>query len=116
MVIIAEMKMKYLLAVLTISLLIHSAFLIAETPKKDADFAVREQMIAISRQLGVTCAYCHNLKNFKSDEKKNFKTARKHIEVLNWLNTKGFAGTPKVDCFLCHRGKAVPDYREPQGL
>jgi hypothetical protein len=99
---------------LPILLLIYTAFASENQAKKDADFQVRDRMQSISRQLGVTCTQCHNLKNFRSDEKKSFRIAKKHIEVLDWLNTKGFAGNPKVDCFMCHRGKAQPDYREPK--
>ncbi len=106
--------MKKIIILFPVFLLIYTAFASETSLKKDADFQVRERMQVISRQLGVTCTHCHNLKNFKSDEKKSFKVARKHMEVLEWLNTKGFAGNPKVDCYMCHRGKAQPDFHEPK--
>ena len=89
----------------------------AKKTKKDEDFATRDYMIEISRHLGVTCSYCHDLKNFRSDNIVAYKTAKKHMDITQWLNKDGFKGKPKkVDCYLCHRGKAKPDFLEPHGL
>lgn len=82
------------------------------------DFAVREAMLKMSKQLGVTCNFCHDLQNFRSDKNDKFKIAKDHMRIVDLLNSQGFSGagkrTVKADCFLCHRGKAVPDYKEPR--
>ena len=92
----------------------------AESPsgtpfKKDATLIMRENMISISRQLGVTCAYCHDVKNFKSGKMKAYKVGLKHIQVTKYINGKnGFNGRPKITCYTCHRGVAKPDYKEKE--
>lgn len=76
---------------------------------------MRQAMIVMSRQLGVTCTVCHNTENFKSDEKMPFKVAKDHIKLTQLLIDNGMdgkSGHPKADCFMCHRGALSPDYRE----
>ena len=80
----------------------------------------KEKMKVWSRQLGVTCVYCHNLDNFKSDEKLTFKTAVKHSQMVRVLQEdvfndrdKGNDLKVKVDCFMCHRGLEIPAFKEP---
>lgn len=77
---------------------------------------MRVSMINISRQLSVTCTTCHDPKNFASNEKGTFKTAKEHMRLTQLLIDQGFDGLekrPKADCYMCHRGKLKPDYREP---
>ncbi len=80
----------------------------------DADLKYREYMQTISRQLGVTCDYCHDVSNFKAPTKIAYQTAKQHMEIVKWLNLKGFQGpkAPVADCYMCHRGAAVPEYKE----
>ena len=77
---------------------------------------IREEMIVISRELGVTCNECHNVQNFKSDEKRTFKVSREHMKLTQMLKQNGFDGKkgPTATCYMCHRGKLLPDYKEPQ--
>ena len=82
---------------------------------KERSEAVRQQMLLISRQLGITCAACHNPENFKSSEKPLFPIAKKHIELTKLLidhGMNGQNGETKADCYMCHRGKQIPDYKE----
>jgi len=82
-------------------------------PMSDEDVKTRERMVEWSRQLGVTCVYCHNVENFKSFEKKPMRTAQAHAEWVRLLNTQGaYKDAPKVDCYMCHRGVPIPDYKE----
>lgn len=77
---------------------------------------MRISMINISRQLSVTCTTCHNPKNFASNEKGTFKTAKEHMRLTQLLIDQGFDGLekrPKADCYMCHRGKLKPDFKEP---
>ncbi len=86
----------------------------------DKEDETRKQMMNWSRHLGVTCVFCHNQDNFKSDEKPSFKKALKHWQMVRLINEEVFTerdkgGTLKVeaDCFMCHRGVSVPKYKEP---
>jgi hypothetical protein len=74
----------------------------------------REEMVVISRQLGVTCAECHNVQNFASGEKKTFKVAKDHLRIVETLKQNGFDGKkgPEATCFMCHQGDLHPDYKE----
>ena len=79
------------------------------------DKAVRESMVVMTRQLGTTCLTCHNLNNFASAEKLDFKIAKDHIRLTQLLIDNGFNGQnnqPKADCFMCHRGQLKPAYKE----
>ena len=77
--------------------------------EKDPDMAVRQNMIEISRQLGVTCTHCHDPKNFQSQALPTWKVAKEHIRVTKLLNSDdGFNGKPNVDCYTCHRGEIRP--------
>ena len=77
---------------------------------------IREEMIVISRELGVTCNECHNVQNFKSDNKKSFKVSLEHMKLTKMLSENGFDGKkgPKATCYMCHRGKLMPEYKEPE--
>ena len=81
-----------------------------------SELAQREAMVKMSRQLGVTCNHCHDVKNFKDPKLDNFKIAKDHMRIVDLLNAQGFTGkkAPKADCFMCHRGKSMPDYKEPR--
>jgi hypothetical protein len=76
---------------------------------------IRENMIRISRELGVTCATCHNVQNFKADDKKTYQISKEHMKITQMLKESGFDGKkgPAANCFMCHRGKLTPDYKEP---
>jgi hypothetical protein len=82
--------------------------------EKDADLKLREQMVQMSKELGVTCAYCHNSENFKEAKNKNFKIALEHLKITNMLNSeKAFHGKPMITCYSCHQGHAQYQYSLP---
>lgn len=89
----------------------------AESPQNlmKSEERVRQDMIVISRQLGVTCTECHDVQNFKNGEKKTYKVALEHMKLVSILKDHGMNGKtgPEADCYLCHRGKLMPDYKEP---
>ncbi|MEK2688003.1 hypothetical protein [Bdellovibrio sp. GT3] len=76
---------------------------------------IREEMVTISRELGVTCAECHNVQNFTDSSKKSFKVSKEHMKLTQMLKENGFDGKkgPTATCYMCHRGKVQPDYKEP---
>lgn len=94
----------------------------SQNPKvEDADSIKRQVMQNWSRQLGVTCAHCHDVKNFKDSSKPSYKVSIEHQRLVRLINEQVFAdldksGTPKVkaDCYMCHRGVAIPAYKEPR--
>lgn len=101
---------------LVISAGIHLFSVTAYTQKSisEKDLAMRDYMLNISRQLGVTCNHCHDVKNFKDDKMTTHQISKQHMRVVHLLNTEGFVGKNalKVDCYMCHRGQAKPKYKE----
>lgn len=83
---------------------------------KSDEEIMRENMLSISKQLGVTCNSCHISENFRSDGKIEFKIAKEHMKITQLLIDSGLDGKkgPKATCYMCHRGKAKPDYLEPK--
>ena len=82
---------------------------------KSEDEAMREYMVVLSRQLGVTCTSCHDTGNFKKADMKNFKVAKEHMKLTQLLIDNGMDGkkSAKADCYMCHRGQEIPAYKEP---
>lgn len=67
----------------------------------------RKQMIEISEQLGVTCTYCHQPRNYRDSSKREFQIAKKHMEMVELLKSQfKDSMNSKVDCYLCHKGQA----------
>lgn len=89
----------------------------AQTPAqvKSEEDQMRETMISMSRQLGVTCTTCHNPDNFRSDKKMEFRVAKEHMKITQGLIDLGMDGRkgPKATCYMCHRGELKPKYQEP---
>ncbi len=84
---------------------------------QDEDLEVRARMVEWSRQIGVTCTHCHNVQNFKSFEKPAMQVAQAHSRWVQLLNREGaykITNRPgiKVDCYMCHKGQPVPDFKE----
>lgn len=75
----------------------------------------REQMITISRQLGVTCTHCHDARNYRESTKKTFQVAKNHMEMVDMINERfKYSFSDKVDCYMCHKGQAKPEFKEPK--
>jgi photosynthetic reaction center cytochrome c subunit len=62
----------------------------------------------ITAALGVECEYCHDTKNFRSDEKAHKVTARKMMTMMFAIDQDNFNGRREVTCYTCHRGAAHP--------
>ncbi len=79
---------------------------------KSEEELVRENMILISKQLGVTCNACHISENFRSDKMKEHKIAKEHMKLTQLLIDSGMDGKagPKATCYMCHRGELKPPY------
>lgn len=95
-------------------------FIINADAAENLNNDMKERMKNWSRQLGVTCVYCHNIDNFKDDSKQSYKTSLKHYQMTKVIqedvfNKRDQAGIlkVKVDCYMCHRGEDKPSYNEP---
>lgn len=90
----------------------------AQSPEviKSQEEEIRQQMLVMSRHLGVTCTTCHRTENFKSEELPAYKVAKAHLKLTQVLIDNGLDGSrkdrPKADCYMCHRGQLIPDYKE----
>lgn len=83
---------------------------------KKTENEVREQMIKISAELGVTCTECHMVTNFKDSSKESYRVAIQHLKIVQALKENGFngqKGQPEANCFLCHRGELKFNYKPP---
>jgi photosynthetic reaction center cytochrome c subunit len=67
------------------------------------------------RSLGVTCAHCHVVGQWASDEKPEKQIARDMIAMAATINTQLLANIknlkgpqPVVNCTTCHRGSVKP--------
>ncbi|MBI5493580.1 MAG: c-type cytochrome [Deltaproteobacteria bacterium] len=76
---------------------------------------LKKIMQGFSNALGVKCAYCHNPRDFASDEKKKKLVAREFVKMTVELEKTYFAyeGAPsmKYNCWVCHRGHDEPQLR-----
>lgn len=80
-------------------------------------------MRAFTQALGVQCNYCHVMeptRDMASDDKQTKKTARMMLQMVMHANEMIGAGVGKpaaevvrVQCWTCHRGKAIPDAPPP---
>ena len=60
----------------------------------------------ITSALGVQCQYCHDTKNFASDDKAPKDRARGMMTMMFALDNNTFHGHRLVTCYTCHRGVA----------
>lgn len=69
-----------------------------------------------SKELGISCSYCHVMGKWESDSllTKNIARGmwnmRQQIngEILPKITGKDYWGNPKVTCVTCHRGEPIP--------
>ncbi len=97
--------------------LLASTLLNAQTPDKikKSEDDIRQDMLKISRQLGVTCTECHLNKNFKTDGKASFKVALVHMKMVDLLKQNGLSGKngePEASCYTCHHGLLKFQHKE----
>lgn len=74
---------------------------------------VRDYMKSVSEGVGQKCLYCHNLKDYSSDELKPKKVAREFLKMVKDINAqtatinKTLMNKTKLDqvtCYTCHHG------------
>ncbi len=68
---------------------------------------IRKYMLEIAKDIGVTCQYCHNLKNYKDTKLKTYQTGKKHIELVKLINHSSLLDK-KTRCVICHMESPKP--------
>jgi len=69
-----------------------------------------------SKELGITCSYCHVLGKWESDSLPTKEIARGMYlmrqqingEILPMITGKDYFNNPKVTCITCHHGEPIP--------
>ena len=61
-----------------------------------------------TRSLGVECNFCHVPGAFEKDDKQNKITARKMLAMTGVVAKEYFNGRPRINCYVCHRGRHEP--------
>ncbi len=91
---------------------------------------LRDYMMNLSKILGTDCKFCHNIRNFPSDSRKQKTTTREMISMVKDINGKYFKdiepktkdskpkvkdneskikdSKQKIACFTCHGGRKHP--------
>jgi hypothetical protein len=84
-------------------------------PKDIAPRELKATMESFADQLGVKCTFCHVLDEYDRDDKPHKKDARRMIKLVQDMQANSaryFVDEIKPDrinCWLCHRGKAEID-------
>ena len=66
-----------------------------------------------SKELGVKCTHCHDVKDFSKDTPKKTR-AREMLQMAGYIGRDYYGGKDSpVGCGTCHRGKLKPP-RTPQ--
>lgn len=68
----------------------------------------------IAPELGVKCKFCHNMRDYSSDEKEPKLVAREMIRMVDGINknTMKKLGHRDVSCWVCHRGQSTPELKK----
>ncbi len=75
---------------------------------------IRDFMKSVSSGIGEKCVYCHNLKDYSSDEKETKLIGREFIRLVEQINEQvasintnvmNKADLQPVTCYTCHAGE-----------
>jgi hypothetical protein len=74
------------------------------------DPELKKVMKTMGDALGVGCTYCHDTKDYTSEEKPPKDFSRHKVQMVQWLNAKYRPGAAKweYNCYSCHRGVVKP--------
>ncbi len=82
--------------------------------KFETNREVVKYMKSISKDLGVKCKFCHDMKN-KAKDTHHKETARKFMQLVNQVNSDilTWEEAPQISCWTCHRGSPHPESTRP---
>lgn len=83
---------------------------------KMTESQIREQMIQITKELGTSCAECHDTQNFKNSSLPNHRVGKDHLKIVQMLRDNGMNGRngPEASCYMCHRGQLKYDFENKE--
>ena len=78
----------------------------------------------VAKSLGVKCKFCHNLKDYPSDENPQKVVGREMMRMVYSINEQmvtiqkvakdagmeRWEKAPVIECWACHRGSTKPEY------
>ena len=66
----------------------------------------------VAKELGVKCIYCHNIKDYASDEKEKKVAAREMMHMVMHINKNTMKPMElhEISCWVCHRGQKHPEH------
>jgi len=70
--------------------------------------ALRQQMEAFNRALGVECTHCHVADEWADASKPACAVARNMMRMVDDINGRLLADVGTVTCWSCHAGQAAP--------
>lgn len=67
----------------------------------------------VAKELGVKCIFCHNIRDYSSDEKEKKVAAREMMRMVMHINKNTMQPMElhEVSCWVCHRGLKHPDHK-----
>lgn len=82
----------------------------------------------VAKSLGVKCKFCHNLKDYPSDENPQKVVGREMMRMVSSINEQmvtiqkvakdagmeRWEKAPMIECWACHRGSTKPEYSRPK--
>ena len=78
---------------------------------------IKKLMQVMSDDIGVKCAFCHDEKDYASEENPMKDFARRKMFMLDWMNAKykPLEAKWEYSCYTCHRGQVTPVPSSPPG-
>jgi len=73
-----------------------------------SDDEIENAMLYMRGSLGVQCEHCHTRTDWSEDDKKEKRTAREMIKMVQAINKEHFDGDLAVTCYTCHHGRVEP--------
>lgn len=95
---------------------------VAETTRRKiyrnlSEAEIKKEMKIMAEGIGVKCDYCHNEKDYASEEKPEKDFGRVKMGLVKWLNDKyrPLNADWEYTCYTCHHGKVSPVASAPPG-
>jgi hypothetical protein len=78
--------------------------------RTETEAEIKKAMKKMAADIGVKCVYCHNEKNYASEEKPEKDFARTKLGLVRWLNDKYRPANAdwQYSCYTCHHGRVKP--------